>query len=155
MHYLSAADLNRIEQALGVVLPDHYRAFHLTQQELIRQLRESTGEPAEDWLHLATDAVWLIETNQLMKLPKQQGPVRGKLCIGGDGGGGFYFIRVDDPTDPIVYTLPHDEEEEVFDDQLDDYSWSFEGLTAGLDMIDFAQDILRMYAEIHGRHQAE
>ncbi|RTQ46845.1 SMI1/KNR4 family protein [Hymenobacter gummosus] len=157
MHYLSAADLDRLEQELDVVLPAHYRAFHLTEQELIRQLREVSGEPGQDWLGVATDAAWLIEINRLYGIPKREGPLRGKFCIGNDAGGGGHFISLDDPANTVVYAISHDwyDPEEMFDEERNDYVWTHEDMMGAPNMVAFTLRTIRMWRDINERYGTE
>ena len=143
MNFLTQADFNKLEQELQIELPAHYKKFHLQEIALIKKMREGPLTD-QDHLSLATDADWLLQTNQEIGVPVLTGPCRGKLCVGTDGGGNDFFINLENPGDTVVYQAAHDgfPREEIFDEKLDDFIWSHDGLQMGRNLEDFVkQDI--------------
>ncbi|NVO30363.1 SMI1/KNR4 family protein [Hymenobacter lapidiphilus] len=143
MIFLTQTDFNRLEQELRVELPVYYKNFHLQETELIQKMRQGPLTDQEH-LSLATDAEWLLQTNKEIGVPRQVGPCRGKFCIGTDGGGNDFFISLETSADTTVYQAAHDgfPREEIYDEEIDDFIWSHEGLHMGQDLKDFVkQDI--------------
>lgn len=148
MIFLTQVDFDTIEQQLQIELPIHYKSFHLQQTALVRELREGAlTEQAH--LSLATDAGWLLQINQEIGVPRQAGPCRGKFCIGTDGGGNDFFINLVYPADTIVYQAAHDgfPWEEIYDEALEDFIWSHEGLQMGKDLRDFVEQNIQANKE--------
>ncbi len=150
MLYLTKNDFEKIEKALGIKLPEHYKIFHLTEKELLKKLRESDPWPEDHSIGIATDVNYIIEMNTLMKLPSTSGPVRNKLAIGGDGCGGNSFMDITDPGNTTIFFLPHDEyeHEEIFDEDNDDFRWDHEGLKGQKSLKAYTSELIRFNEEV-------
>jgi hypothetical protein len=135
MQFLDTLDFEKIELALSIQLPKHFKKFHLEQQNLITELQ------SHDDMYLEVDADNFIELNKIMALPKN------KIIIGQDGCGNFYFIDISpNSVDETVYTIPHDdfEQEEIFDTVLNDYKWDNEKCQTGANLTEHINYFISM-----------
>jgi hypothetical protein len=95
MQFLDTSDFQKMESALAIQLPEHFKQFHLEQRYLISELQNHTD------MYLEADCNNLIELNKIFALPKN------KIIIGQDGCGNFYFIDISpNSMDTTVYTIP-------------------------------------------------
>jgi hypothetical protein len=118
-------------------------------------MRESDPWSDDHSIGIATDVNYIIEMNNLLKLPSTTEPVRNKLAIGGDGCGSNSFIDISNPENTPVFQILHDEYayEEIFDEEKDDFRWDHEGLKGEVCLTAYAMDLIRFNEEIDAEDQ--
>jgi SMI1 / KNR4 family (SUKH-1) len=120
MQFLDNTDFQKIENALDIQLPLHYKKFHLERHDLLLRLNKAQSA-IDDNMDVYTHADSIIQDNKMFAVPKN------KIIIGQDGCGGYYFIDISpNSNDETVYTIPHDvlDEDEIFDKEANDYIWT-------------------------------
>lgn len=138
MNYLEKSDIGKIENELGISLPQHYKDFHSNKRHIIKKLRESDSKPDDDSLWIATDVEHIIEYNRFSGIPKKEGPTRNKFYIGGDGCGSSCFIELEQDQNTKVYFICPDDFEEIFDEAIDDFKWDLEQVLVAKSLEEFA-----------------
>lgn len=114
---LSQEELKGIEAKFKVELPKFYKDFHLQDQELIVE-----AYLADD-IWFSTNKKWLINHNRVfLQLPRADGLIRNKICIGTDGCGNDAFINLDE-NDKRIFILDHEIASDFLDEELMDYKW--------------------------------
>jgi hypothetical protein len=91
-------EINRVEERLGIKLPDAYRVYQFNYPNELTQL----GFNRE---YLTDDPEYLLEMNDMLRkggLPTEY------LAIGNDVGGNYFFIKTDN-ADSSVYYFDHEE----------------------------------------------
>lgn len=99
-------DFRKIEDALGIELPQHYVSF-------MRQFRGFAIEDAglvDNFIYKDTDQ--LIQVNRISGFYSTEKPIKKKLIIGDNGGGDYYLIDLQHAADERVHYFDHEE----FDD---------------------------------------
>ncbi len=113
--------LEAVQESLHLRLPESVHLFYRQQQELISELRLVCND--EPYVYLSTDFDWVIRHNaSFLKLPRETGPCRNKLCLGSDGCGNDMFVVLDE-RDERVFQLNHEIASELYDPVLDDFLW--------------------------------
>ncbi|RAW01823.1 SMI1/KNR4 family protein [Pseudochryseolinea flava] len=113
-------DIQKIEQALLLKLPEHYVAF-------IEKFEGFTGEDGilEGFVYANADE--LITKNLRVGFHTTEKTIKHKLIIGENGGGDFYLIDLQDHGDESVYYYDHEESHEHYDEETQTWDWkSFE-----------------------------
>jgi SMI1 / KNR4 family (SUKH-1) len=102
-------NLSKIEDALKVKLPKHYKEFITSSEStrLIKELRKHQFSDDEDDLHFFINYENVIKHNISSELPKKKGFRNNKIEIGANGGGDYYLISLN-PADTNIYFLDHD-----------------------------------------------
>jgi hypothetical protein len=108
---LTNIDFKLIEKTLNVILPEHYKEFHLTQQELISELRSLDDN---DSFVLSTNCAAIIEFNLLLELPRETGFLQDKLWIAYDGAFSYTFMSLNNDNTTLYYIQNNQEEDEHF-----------------------------------------
>lgn len=106
---LTNIDFKLIEKTLNVILPKHYKEFHLTRQELISELR--TFDDYDSFV-LSTNCSDIISFNQLLDLPRKTGFLQDKLWISSDGAFSYTFMNLDNENTTVYYIQNNQEEDE-------------------------------------------
>jgi hypothetical protein len=106
---LTNTDFKLIEKTLNVILPEHYKEFHLTRQELISELRSFDDN---DSFVLSTNCTSIIEFNQILKLPRKTGFLKDKLWISNDGAFSYTFMNLNNENKTLYYIQNNQEEDE-------------------------------------------
>ena len=108
---LTNIDFKLIEKTLNVILPEHYKEFHLTRQDLISELRSLDDN---DSFVLSTNCAAIIEFNQLLELPRKSGFLKDKLWIADDGAFSYTFMNLNNENTTLYFIQNNQEEDEHF-----------------------------------------
>jgi SET domain len=106
---LTNIDFELIEKTLNVILPEHYKEFHLTRQDLISELR--TFDDYESFI-LSTNCSDIIRFNKLLNLPRKTGFLKDKLWISSDEAFSYTFMNVNNDNTTIYFIQNNQEEDE-------------------------------------------
>lgn len=107
-HPVSTSDIERVERALGVRLPDDYAAF-------LRATNGGTSEPERfggAWGSTLLDFFLQIdggEYDDLLAVNARLGVPKGLLAVASDAGGNYVCVAVDDARRGTVYFWPLDD----------------------------------------------
>ena len=116
--------LEQLEQALNIKLPDFFLRFYSEEVKLINKFKKLSND--EDFIGLTTDFDWMIEYNRdFLQLPKTEGLCKHKICIGTDGCGNDSFISLE-TKDTRVFKVDHEIADDLLDDSTDDFNWEDE-----------------------------
>lgn len=136
-------DTAKVEKELGITLPKFFIEFHHQNVQLIAELRKVQND--FDYIIISSDTDWMIQHNRdVLKLPRQIGLCRGKICIGSDGCGNDSFISLIGD-DKRVFFIDHEIAGELVDQQIGDFKWENEEL----DKFESLEDYVKFYIEIY------
>lgn len=138
--------LAKVEQELKVKLPGFLWDFYRNESRLIRRLRRVSKDA--DYIYLTTDFNWMITHNRdLLKLPKTEGVLRNKICIGTDGCGNDSFISICGE-DQRVFFLDHEIAGDLMDKEKDDFKWEDANMEKFPSLKKYVKYQIRLYREM-------
>ncbi len=105
---LTNDDFDLIEKTLNIILPQHYKDFHLTRKDLISELRSL--DDYEDFA-LSTYCASIIKFNQDLNLPRKTGFLKDKLWISTDGAFSYTFMNLNNEN-TTLYLIGNNQEED-------------------------------------------
>ena len=76
----------------------------------------------------------------MLGLPKETGPTKGKLYIGGNGSGDSALINLEKHRDKKVYFVGPMNYSETFDEEIDDFNWKNKETIGGKNLKKFVKE---------------
>lgn len=136
-------DVEKVEKELGIKLPSFFTEFHRQNVEMIGELRLAAND--FDYIVISSDADWMIQHNRdFLRLPREVGLCRNKICIGTDGCGNDSFISIVDD-DPRVFFIDHEIAEKLIDIEIEDFRWEDEELNKFSSLTDYVKYYIEIY----------